>query len=217
MTMPRALLALATIASLTSAAAADFITATFDSASPSETVDILNDGVASSINTGRYNWTRTGGDALAPLGQFATFCIEVTQNIGFGASYTYDVIPLAGGPLPVTVETPMGLAKAGLIAGLWSAHYGSLVTSLDFAAFQVAVWEIVYDAALDLSSGTFTLTSNAPVGALAQTWLDAVVPADPDAIGLKALSSNDAQDQLVPAPATLALLGLGAFAARRRR
>ena len=215
--MTRTLLALAAIASLTSMASADFITANFDSASPSETVDILNNGSPSSISTGQYNWTRTGGDALAPVGGFATFCIEVTQQIAFGGNYSYDVIPLAGGPLPATFETPMGAAKAGLIAGLWNAHYGSLVTSTDFAAFQVAVWEIVYDATLDVASDSFQVTSNAPVALLAQSWLNTITPADPVAAGLFALSSNDFQDQLVPAPATLALLGLGAFAGRRRR
>lgn len=93
---------------------------------------------------------------------------------------------------------------------------------MESAAFQSAIWEILYDTDKDGSTGAFTIDNPAPVKSLAQSYLDTVN--DPlyagNTVSLVVLRSESAQDQItvIPTPGSLALFGLGAcFVARRRK
>ena len=63
---------------------------------------------------------------------------------------------------------PMGSFRAGLIQELFDNHYATAVngTTAKAAAFQVAVWEIVYEDRLDhAESGLTTIAAVADAGA----------------------------------------------------
>lgn len=178
---------------------------------------------------GIFQWQRVGGtQAGAPAGLFQTVCIELDQYV---ASTVYDVIAVEDGPKPGSLLTagPMGVAKADMLSKLWAAYWGTAHdNSGNAAAFQVAVWEIVYDGDTDLSSGDFR--QNYGVGPLpafvttAQGWLNSL-PGLLDETELVALSNRRFQDQIVSVvpltPAAwggLALLaGLGIFRLRKRQ
>ena len=220
------------------------VTAKFQDVAPMRVVNISIDGGGTYAQeiAGRFNWQRVDGveDEL-PQREFVTFCIELTQVIHYGGRYTYEEIDLASGPSPGGwgVGAGMGQDKANLLGELWAAHYDETAGSRDkSAAFQLAVWETVYDDGLALDGGSFRVrdagTSAAPacVG-LAEDWLSSLTGHGARA-RLGALSSPTAQDQLYlcdssiipgPLPAPLPgaawlgmglLAGLGAMGAWRR-
>jgi len=177
---------------------------------------------------GVFSWTRTGGDHPSqPTGDFHSVCIEVDQYINFGGNYTYNMIELEDGPKPGLAlgAGPMGDTKADQIRKLWAAHYDEALTSNDKgAAFQVAVWETVYDDDDDLFAGGFraryTSLASAPTFVqLAQQWLNGVSGLTAMA-NLGAMSSCRQQDQIVmvplPAAAWAGMGLLGGIAAIRR-
>ncbi len=185
------------------------------------------DGNDRNTTAGIFDWTRTGGDAAAPLGNFKSVCVELDQSINIGAAYTYDVIETAEGPKPGIAlgAGPMGDAKAKLLAKLWANYMATALTSKDAAAsFQVAAWEIVYDDDNDLFAGGFQaryadLGSAPAFVQTAQTWLDSLAGLTDTAM-LKVLTSRTHQDQLVmvplPAAAWAGLSLIGAMGLRRK-
>jgi hypothetical protein len=92
------------------------------------------------------------------------WCVELTQSFGFGNDYTY------GPSLPNS-------DLFSLLGKLFTEAGGSALTStMHSAAFQLAIWEIVYDSAnLELGAGSFMVTDDKGHGAtvaLAQQWLN---------------------------------------------
>src|SRR5207253_1210399 len=99
------------------------------------------------------DWTTTAAiDAsLANLNgqtgnKFITFCIEVTQNVNIGGTYTFT--QQGAGTLPTSGA--MGANKANDLAQFWKANAGTIagLTTADdalAAAIQLAIWEIVYE------------------------------------------------------------------------
>jgi len=154
------------------------------------------------------------------------WCIELTQYFGFGGDYT-NYVPSEPDNTTMT-----------LLGKLFSEAYGSATSDeAHSAAFQLAIWEIVYDPLnLNLSGGSFkVLSGNAGTVALAQGWLDNLAQYT-DTYHLFVLHSPTAQDfittggpniprlSVVPEPGTIALLAVGLIAiwfvaggARRRR
>jgi hypothetical protein len=80
------------------------------------------------------------------------------------------------------------------------------------AAFQTAVWEIVYDADFSLSVGNFRATGGAT--ALAQNWLTDVKNSTVayTAPNLVALTNPEGQDQIAAAPVPLPSAAVGGLA-----
>ena len=112
-----------------------------------------------------------------------TFCVELTQHISTGNTYTYTETPLAATP-------GVSGTEATLISQLWGDHFNAAWESSSFTgsdsstAFQLALWELVYDSGsnLSLSSGNLKVTSaSSNAVALAKSWLN----------GLSSLSSNE--------------------------
>lgn len=218
MRMRSLLTAAVAVAASASLSLAGTVIATFNGVNPGQGVGALETSLGSIGTTaGVFNWTRTGGTHVgAPTGNFTSFCIELNQNISTGNSYTYNVINLADAPnpgLPVPGVNGMGAAKASDIKKLWAAYRSSVVGATTAAAFQVAVWEIVYETTSTYSvsngSGNFYLTNAAGVVAQANTWLSSLGSLTAEA-NLAALSNDDYQDQVVAVPLPPAVLaGMG--------
>ncbi len=140
------------------------------------------------------------GDSDALPDNLITFCIELTQYVGV-APYQKQ-----------SVDAVFGANRADLLDLLadnrWSEATGTDVTKA--VAFQLAVWEIVYDASsLNVSSGTgFKVNStNALAGAisLANDWLGLLTTGTMSTpkfehdnnLSVFALTNSQKQDQLV--------------------
>lgn len=172
------------------------------------------------VKAGQFNWQRTGGTYSGLQGTFGTFCIEVHQDVFPAGNYTYDVNTVANAPLPINLlyGTPMGVMKADKISELYGRFFGGLSTNDDYAAFQLAIWDFVYDGGGSVGTGVFQAQGFGAAMALADAWILAVDGTGPRMTGLGALSSDDWQDQIfVPSPGSLALIGLGGLVATRRR
>lgn len=171
---------------------------------------------------GFFNWDKTGGTYGGVSGNFDAFCLELTETIQEPNSYTYKVVPLASGLAPdgdganTFPLTPLQVAQ---MEELWGRHRGS-ITVASSTAFQLAIWEIVYDNNLIINGGGDSLQFTAPTPAgdlaLAQFFLSTLDGTGPT-MTLDAFTHPTQQDQIVPAPGTIALLGVGGLLAARRR
>lgn len=225
-------------------ASAETVKLAFDKTTgQSATVTFPENGSPKTVSTtpGPYYWHPVGGTLNSQFpATTTTFCVELGQPVSVGSSYTFDVKPVAD---------VVGAAKAGQFLKLWGAHFDTAWATSGFAgsvastAFQLAVWELVYDGpgSLNLAGGNFlvpnaNLATTSTAAGLAKSWLDglAAVPAstfDTRYPGqqLVWLSNGSAQDQLTmipaaapnpvpgPAGAVLGLVGLGGMGLARLR
>ena len=171
--------------------------------------------------TGQMNlqYITTPPVSLNPEGS----CIEV-QTVGIGGTYTYTVVDPAEVPVPYGPgdqgQGPMGATKANYLREFWALAFPAVVNNVTGAAFQLGVWEIVFEdlpatppTGWDVTVGQF---STNPTGgdanlaiAQANAWLAQVDGTGPMET-LYGLKSDGAQDMIVsPEPATMALLALG--------
>lgn len=162
------------------------------------------DGNASSPNAGGFAGTWNSGDIVF-------WCIELTQFFGFGGNYSDYVASAPDNP------------TFTMLGQLFHEAYGAATADAQHsAAFQLAIWEIVYDGDLDLHAGGFHVTSgDAATIAIAQGWL-AALGNFTDNYNLVLLHSDSHQDFVtfgkpfdritVPEPSPLALLAVGLLA-----
>jgi len=164
---------------------------------------------------GGYGLTYSGDDAISKnLGNLG-FCIEM--QLSSNQKKTYSIVNLWEAPVPYG---PDGLAiqqqKAAYIEAFWGQHFNSITDSMSNAAFQLGVWEIVFEEPLnwDVAGGAIYTTCGSTAGAnarnLAATWLNQF---DPDGTRqpLAALTNKNYQDYVVavPLPGSLVLVGIG--------
>lgn len=187
---------------------------------------------------GRFDWTVVseglvafGGHLFNNGDQFSTFTSELTGFITPGQTFTYDSVAvkdLTGNGK----SSALGAFRAGLLQDLFNNHYAQALngTTLQAAAFQVAVWEIGYEDRLaELGSGggpplgellaadadTFIVSNDSAVIDLANTWLDELsgTVLDNRLIGFGGATESVGPSQimmpLVPLPAPLWLAGFG--------
>lgn len=180
---------------------------------------------STSITPGPYYWQQTGTPMNSNFGSsIATFCVELNQGFP-SASENYTVNTLA---------SVAGTSKAGAIEKLFANNYNSSWANSSFTgstaatAFQLALWELVYDGAAGaLGSGNFRYTGSltSGVGLAAANMLAALAGTSTSAFSslfpnkqVVWLSNGTKQDQIViipkapdvpvPAPPSVVLAGL---------
>lgn len=155
------------------------------------------------------------------LGNFAAFCIDLMQTLK-----NPDVYTLKNDLLSSDVVSN--------IDKLFTSAYATVTTSLNAAAFQVALWEIVYDTGtaggFDLDSGNFLtmltdggVERNEAVEVAAENLLQGLATAQMGGYNLTFLHSEAGQDLVtaspVPLPAAgwMLIAGVGGLVAMRRK
>jgi hypothetical protein len=191
------------------------------------------------VLAGQYNFDINGGAGITVPGITSYtqlpewgFCIEMQYSTS--GYQTYNIKDLQDAPLTGGIGgLPMGSTKADFIRELWANHIadtqvGGAAGNTNAAAFQLAVWEIVYEdngswdvtATSGAADTGFKASGNAGALNLANTWLGEL-DGQGMAGGLYAYSNNTYQDYVfqvpVPAAVLLGLLGLGAAGVRLRR
>jgi hypothetical protein len=165
--------------------------------------------------------------AFAADSYFRFFCIEIVQTATTSAQY--DASLWAHEDIQRLFDTAFPNKHLLNFYDGGITDFGAFSTADAGAAFQLAVWELVFDPGnRDLSAGTFHVTagSSAAITALAQGWLDALDASTTwDRWSLYRFTNASKQDYVsatfrVPEPSTLALLAAGfawVIVTRRRR
>ena len=195
---------------------------------PTANMNVTFPGPETYTNTpyvGMINWTFNSDSnpslaALLPPGAstLSTFCIEGTQNVYIHSNATFNVLTsdITSRPQDNAGSLfEMGAASAALLQKFWDAHYNDIGSSnANAAAFQLGIWEIVYDGATDAGAydfahGNFKASSVIGNGTsfaalnTAQGWLNGLSAADPIShFDLYVLGDSYLQDQIfgVPSP-----------------
>ena len=227
---PRVLLLAAAFAllALPGVSPAASLTATLDSVSSGYGFSYSNsaNGANGSGLAVEQNWHITSGGGSGIPNNFKTFCVQLSQFVSFNSNYSYDIVPLENVPNTDAFGGPMATAKANSIREIFGRHYADVDTAQEFSAFQISVWEIVYEKTLpyNLNDGNFTGSSDPSVITLANSWLSGLDGEGPLA-NLVGLTNPTAQDHVTvastPAPPGIILAGIGAigfaFGGFRRR
>ncbi|MFG0331009.1 MAG: hypothetical protein ACF8PN_14055 [Phycisphaerales bacterium] len=201
------------------AANGDIIESRFESVSPGRTIVYSIDAGRRYYYTsaGMFNWNRVGGDYSGPgaAEQYSSFCIELSQYIRYGHTYSFETRAVEDSPQP---GAGMGADRAGRLSELFGRYFDEGFDAVEAAAFQTAVWEITHDEGMSLESGDFRLRDRDATFDQAQSWLTSIDGTGPQA-ELLVQSHSGAQDHvfLVPAPASFAAIGLACMAIGRRR
>lgn len=166
---------------------------------------------------GQINWTfdrsNAGNsflDSLIAGNTLSTFCIEGTQNVYINQTSNfaniYSDISVAPQDNAGSLFA-MGAGKAASLNQFWDAYYGQAgLSNANAAAFQLGIWEILYDTTPSLTTGSFTAKSTGDTDSnqaysQAQLWLANYTTVNPTThYELYALSDPNLQDQLFGIP-----------------
>lgn len=207
------------LAASAGAGAASTVTVSYQGSNAFDT-DLSNVGKVSFTST---DPSRSGTFYAGPfavtadgLGDFLAWCVNIARNMANGKTYTHAADHFGGA----------GSEIRSNIDRLFSTYYAGLATKNEKAAFQFALWEIIYDGGLDLGSGTFkdNGTSGA-IRSLADGYLLGIQSEDAlsGRYRFTFLTSADSQDLVtvspIPLPAAgwLLLAGVAGLAGVRRR
>jgi hypothetical protein len=139
---------------------ADTVTAELVNLIPFAGGTMVLDGntLPSDYGVGELVWDGTIGGTYfgnpAPFdGTFYTFCIDLNEVINFNNVYTFTTqTDIADAP-KVAAGGPMGSAKATEVGYLFGNYYGTLGSNDSLQAFQLALWNIIFDTDNSVSNG----------------------------------------------------------------
>jgi hypothetical protein len=173
-----------------------------------------NTAASGTVNAGGFATILNGGAS------FVSYCVDLYQNIAFGALYPEYTAPAT------THVFSNNRAYADL--GRLYANAGVVDTSVEEAAFQIAVWEIAYETtpgAYALGSGAASFSGGSAAGGalgLAASWLAGLGSGAGRSISV--IESANHQDVIfapVPEPSSYMLMLAGLLAtveiSRRKR
>lgn len=196
------------------------VTANFVSANPGAqtfTVNYLKPGptpaTVSNVRAGLMNWTQTshttGGNLVGNGNGFVTYCIDLAQFVSSPSTFNVTTDPSlvpnpssATGSLVTAWAGDVSKTKETALLRLFAKHYSPANPSGDYhAAFQLAIWEIIFETTpgnKSLSSGTTNATGVAAAITTANNWLSNLFAGGSYALGsFVFLTSGDHQDQIV--------------------
>jgi hypothetical protein len=190
-----------------------------------EGVTINYNNANSATTAGVFTGTFDGGSG--PVG-IMYWCVDILKHVSFPPfSYSgYTAAPFESLPLTFDATRQLNVAR------LFTNNFGTALSDAQHsAAFQIALWDILFDNDANISTyggaGQFGLSAgNAATILLAQGYVSNLGGGNPQ-FPLTQLTSRDHQDfvtpgtpGLVPEPSPLPLLGAGlavmVFAMRRR-
>jgi len=196
-----------------------------------QAVTINVNGSSAGTTAGAFTGTFDGGSG--PVG-IIFWCVDVFKHVSFPPfSYSgYTAAPFESPPLAFDATRQANLAR------LFTNNFGTALSDAQHsAAFQIAIWDILFDNDIGTSltsistyggAGQFGLSAgNATTIGIAQGYVNALGTGTPT-YPLIQLTSTDRQDfvtpgplRLLPEPSPLPLLGVGLalmmFAMRRRQ
>jgi PEP-CTERM motif len=185
----------------------------------------INTSMSGTVGVGQFKGKHDGVD-------FVTYCTDIYEHFHWNTTYTNYFVAPNGSTHGFTS------AQATLLGKLYTVADALVDTADEAAAFQLAIWEALYDSSPEVSDvtgrGTFYVQGggNLDHQTLANQWLAQAGALGSSHFNVVRLASVDAprmndgrQDFIlvskVPEPATPALMlaglaGLGLLARRRR-
>jgi hypothetical protein len=204
-------------------------------------------------SSGTYNVTGGGGtfhwdgstavagagaasNAAGFQGLFDSFCIDIKDDVALGNVYQFNLASLSSAPILGTginadLTGGMGSDKMNVLEHLFGQHLGNVNSTTAAGAFQLAVWEVVYDAlpsnldAVPSNVSQYDVTSFNPgdatkgfmvgsssIASQANNFLHDLNLASGPKLNLAALSSSTYQDQVVVVAAPLPAAAWGGMA-----
>lgn len=142
-----------------------------------------------------------------------TYCADLTAALNFNNN------PYTSGIVNITGNTGMGLA-----AKILSTSFSEFANADQQAGLQLAIWEAIYDngATFGSGNGNFSVVSGVNANSLAYASTYYAAGKNSGAVSNVELftaqgAGGQSQLHVVPEPASMAALGLGALALIRRR
>jgi hypothetical protein len=165
-------------------------------------INSTNPGAAEYVYAGAFNTTNG-------TNQLLTWCVDILKNTYFNNPYNDSNLVNA------SLIDYIGQQRANALGRLATEALGLVNNSVTSGAFQLAVWEIIYEnpnGAYSLGNGNFTAfgASNGSI-ALANSWLNNLPGNSIYSVNvfLSPTRQNLATFVRVPEPSSIALLGLG--------